>query len=192
MIAGLESISSGTIHIGDRLVNNLPPAERDIAMVFQNYALYPHKTVAANMAFSLRMRRMDKAEIAQPSRPRGRDPRPHPLSRPLSPRALGRPAPAGGDGPRHRPRPAGLPVRRAVVEPRRQAPRADADRDPRTAPAAEDHDGLRHPRPDRGDDHGRPDRRDAGRKYRAGRLAARRSTTGPSTSSSRASSAPRR
>jgi multiple sugar transport system ATP-binding protein len=63
MIAGLEGISAGTIHIGERLVNNLPPAERDIAMVFQNYALYPHKTVEANMAFALRMRRMDRAEI---------------------------------------------------------------------------------------------------------------------------------
>ena len=63
MIAGLESITSGTICIGDRLVNNLPPAERYIAMVFQNYALYPHKTVEANMAFALRMRKMDKAEI---------------------------------------------------------------------------------------------------------------------------------
>ena len=63
MIAGLESISSGTISIGDRVVNNLPPAERDIAMVFQNYALYPHKTVAANMSFALKMARMSKAEI---------------------------------------------------------------------------------------------------------------------------------
>ena len=63
MVAGLEGISEGQILINDRLVNNLPPAERDIAMVFQNYALYPHKTVAANMAFSLRMRKMDKAEI---------------------------------------------------------------------------------------------------------------------------------
>ncbi len=63
MIAGLEAITSGTIQLGDRVVNNLPPAERDIAMVFQNYALYPHKTVAANMAFSLRMRGMDKKEI---------------------------------------------------------------------------------------------------------------------------------
>lgn len=63
MIAGLEGITGGTIHIGDRLVNNLPPAERDIAMVFQNYALYPHKTVRANMVFSLRMRGMDKGEI---------------------------------------------------------------------------------------------------------------------------------
>ena len=65
MIAGLEGISGGTIHIGERLVNNLPPAERDIAMVFQNYALYPHKTVRANMAFSLRMRGMAKSEISK-------------------------------------------------------------------------------------------------------------------------------
>ena len=63
MIAGLEEVSSGRISIGDRLVNNLPPSERDIAMVFQNYALYPHKTVAANMGFALKMRGMDKAEI---------------------------------------------------------------------------------------------------------------------------------
>ncbi len=63
MIAGLEGITSGTISIGERVVNNLPPAERDIAMVFQNYALYPHKTVAANMSFALKMARMSKAEI---------------------------------------------------------------------------------------------------------------------------------
>jgi len=63
MIAGLEGVTEGQILINDRLINNLPPAERDIAMVFQNYALYPHKTVAANMAFSLRMRKMDKTEI---------------------------------------------------------------------------------------------------------------------------------
>jgi multiple sugar transport system ATP-binding protein len=63
MIAGLEGISGGTISIGDRVVNNLPPSERDIAMVFQNYALYPHKTVAANMGFALKMARMDKGEI---------------------------------------------------------------------------------------------------------------------------------
>ncbi|MDP2739164.1 MAG: sn-glycerol-3-phosphate ABC transporter ATP-binding protein UgpC [Pseudorhodobacter sp.] len=64
MIAGLENITSGQIAIGERVVNNLAPAERDIAMVFQNYALYPHKTVAANMGFALKMARMDKAEIA--------------------------------------------------------------------------------------------------------------------------------
>ena len=64
MIAGLEEATGGEIRIGETVVNNLPPSERDIAMVFQNYALYPHKTVRANMAFSLRMRRMDKDEIA--------------------------------------------------------------------------------------------------------------------------------
>ncbi|MEL6168713.1 MAG: sn-glycerol-3-phosphate ABC transporter ATP-binding protein UgpC [Pseudomonadota bacterium] len=63
MIAGLEGITSGTIAIGANIVNGLPPSQRDIAMVFQNYALYPHKSVRSNMAFSLRMRRMDKAEI---------------------------------------------------------------------------------------------------------------------------------
>lgn len=63
MLAGLEGITSGTISIGGRVVNDLPPAERDIAMVFQNYALYPHKTVAANMGFPLKMRKMDKAQI---------------------------------------------------------------------------------------------------------------------------------
>ena len=54
MIAGLEPINSGTISIGDRVVNNLPPAERDIAMVFQTYALYPHKSVAENMGLLLK------------------------------------------------------------------------------------------------------------------------------------------
>jgi multiple sugar transport system ATP-binding protein len=65
MIAGLEDVSAGDVRIGDRRVNNLPPSERDIAMVFQNYALYPHKTVGANMGFALKMRGMDKAAIAE-------------------------------------------------------------------------------------------------------------------------------
>jgi multiple sugar transport system ATP-binding protein len=63
MIAGLESVTSGEIRIGDRIVNNLPPKERDIAMVFQNYALYPHKTVAENMSFALKLRNTPKAEM---------------------------------------------------------------------------------------------------------------------------------
>ena len=63
MIAGLEEITAGDVAIGDRRVNNLSPSERDIAMVFQNYALYPHKTVEANMGFSLKLQKMDKAEI---------------------------------------------------------------------------------------------------------------------------------
>ena len=63
MIAGLENITGGEIRIGERVVNNVPPKERDIAMVFQNYALYPHMTVAANMGFSLRLRGAPKQEI---------------------------------------------------------------------------------------------------------------------------------
>ena len=63
MIAGLEEISSGTITIGSREVNNVPPKDRDIAMVFQNYALYPHMTVYDNMAFGLRLRKFSKADI---------------------------------------------------------------------------------------------------------------------------------
>jgi multiple sugar transport system ATP-binding protein len=64
MVAGLENITGGEIRIGSRVVNDVPPKERDIAMVFQNYALYPHMTVADNMAFSLKLRGAPKAEIA--------------------------------------------------------------------------------------------------------------------------------
>src|SRR5947209_5315300 len=63
MIAGLENITAGEISIGERVVNNLPPKARDVAMVFQNYALYPHMTVANNMSFSLKLRGASKAEI---------------------------------------------------------------------------------------------------------------------------------
>ena len=65
MVAGLEEISEGTIRIGDRVVNDVPPKDRDIAMVFQNYALYPHMTVYKNMAFGLKLRKVPKAEIDQ-------------------------------------------------------------------------------------------------------------------------------
>jgi multiple sugar transport system ATP-binding protein len=65
MIAGLEEASDGEILIGDEVVNDVPPKDRDIAMVFQNYALYPHMTVAENMSFGLRLKRFPKAEIRQ-------------------------------------------------------------------------------------------------------------------------------
>jgi multiple sugar transport system ATP-binding protein len=65
MIAGLESISSGEIRIGDRLVNNVHPKDRDIAMVFQNYALYPHMSVRGNLEFALKMRKMPRADIGR-------------------------------------------------------------------------------------------------------------------------------
>ena len=65
MIAGLEEISEGELYIGDRLVNDVAPKDRDIAMVFQNYALYPHMTVFENMAFGLKLRKVPKDEIAR-------------------------------------------------------------------------------------------------------------------------------
>ena len=63
MIAGLETVSSGEVYIGDRVVNKVPPKDRDIAMVFQNYALYPHMNVYKNIAFGLRLRKEDEKEI---------------------------------------------------------------------------------------------------------------------------------
>ncbi|MFH8467421.1 ABC transporter ATP-binding protein [Streptomyces sp. NPDC017991] len=65
MLAGLEDVNGGSIHIGDRDVTHLPPKDRDIAMVFQNYALYPHMTVADNMGFALKIAGVNKAEIRQ-------------------------------------------------------------------------------------------------------------------------------
>src|ERR687887_495110 len=62
MVAGLEDITEGTIRIGERVVNDLPPKDRDIAMVFQNYALYPHMTVEDNLAFGLQLRKTPRAE----------------------------------------------------------------------------------------------------------------------------------
>jgi multiple sugar transport system ATP-binding protein len=63
MVAGLEEISQGTVRIGDRIVNNVSSKDRDIAMVFQNYALYPHMTVRENIGFALKLRRVSKAEV---------------------------------------------------------------------------------------------------------------------------------
>jgi multiple sugar transport system ATP-binding protein len=65
MIAGLEDITSGKVFIGDQIVNDLPPRQRDIAMVFQNYALYPHMNVRENMGFALKLRKLDKSEISR-------------------------------------------------------------------------------------------------------------------------------
>src|SRR5437879_10176769 len=72
MVAGLETISSGQIAIGERVVNELEPKDRDIAMVFQNYALYPHMSVYDNMAYGLRIRDLSKPDIdARAKRPAG-------------------------------------------------------------------------------------------------------------------------
>src|SRR5438132_873498 len=65
MIAGLEEVSDGAVRIGANVVNDVPPARRDVAMVFQNYALYPHMTIQQNISFPLRQQHLPKAEIAQ-------------------------------------------------------------------------------------------------------------------------------
>ena len=121
MIAGLEKISRGQISIGERVVNNVAPKERDVAMVFQNYALYPHMTVAENMAFSLMLKGVAKAEsdasVKRAAEILGLVPSAGTLSAP----ALRRPAPACRHGPGDRARSAGFPVRRAALQSRRQA-----------------------------------------------------------------------
>jgi multiple sugar transport system ATP-binding protein len=161
MIAGLEHISAGEIRISGRVVNNLPPKERDTAMVFQNYALYPHMTVAANMGFSMRLRGAAAPEIAERVNRAAEilgltpylDRYPRQLSGGQRQRvAMGRAIVRD---------PKVFLVRRAVVQSRRQAAGTDANGDQGAASAAQDHDHLCHPRPDRGHDHGRQDCGDA-------------------------------
>ena len=177
MIAGLEEATSGEIYIGDQLVNDVPPKDRDIAMVFQNYALYPHMTVFENMSFGLRLKKFPKPEIKERVENAARILDITDLARSPAKAALGRTAPAGRDGPGDRAQPQGVSVRRAVVEPRRQIARADAHRDQKGAPEGHDDDGLRHPRPGRGDDLGRPGRCDECRAASSRSARRSRSTT---------------
>ena len=129
MVAGLEEITEGGVMIGDRVVNHVPSRDRDIAMVFQSYALYPHLSVYENIAFGLRVKKVPKAEIDRRVKEAARILDLEPLLEPQAARALGRPAPARRDGPRDRAPAAGLPDGRAALEPRREAARPDARRD---------------------------------------------------------------
>ena len=124
MVAGLEDITDGELIIGGERVNELAPRDRDIAIVFQNYALYPHMTVRENMGFALQAREGQQERDRQEGRRGGGDPRARPAPRSQAREPLRRPAPARGDGARDRARPQGLPDGRAAVEPRRQAARA--------------------------------------------------------------------
>ena len=115
MIAGLETITSGKIGIGDKVVNDLQPKDRDIAMVFQNYALYPQMTVEQNMGFALEMRGLKQAGDQEEGR-RGSDhSRPRTAARPQAGAPVWRPAAACRHGPGDRARPAGVSLRRATV-----------------------------------------------------------------------------
>ena len=121
MIAGLESVSGGEVAINGRVVNDDAPRERDIAMVFQDYALYPHMSVRQNLGFGLKMRGRAARGDRRGGGEDGGDPADREPARPPAEGALRRPAAARGDRPRHRPLARALPVRRAAVEPRRQA-----------------------------------------------------------------------
>jgi multiple sugar transport system ATP-binding protein len=130
LLAGLEEISDGKILIGERIVNDVAPKDRDIAMVFQSYALYPHLSVYDNMAFGLKLRKLPKEEIKRRVNEAAEilgiqdllDRKPRQLS--------------GGQG---------LPVRRTPIESGRQAQGGHARRDQQAAPKTANHLHLRDP-----------------------------------------------
>ena len=152
LIAGLESPTSGRILVGERDVTQVPPHARDLAMVFQSYALYPHKTVRENLAFGLRMRGVERrviddrilrvAEVAADCGTPGSQ----------AGAAIGRSAAAGGPWPGDRPRAPSVPLRRAVVESRSGPAARDARRAATSSPAACHHDRPCHARSGRGHD----------------------------------------
>ena len=188
MVAGLEEITEGDVRIGDEVVNGLPPRDRDVAMVFQNYALYPHKTVYENLAFPL-----GSAGSRARDRPEGHEDRQVLEIEEQLPR---RPRQLSG-GQRQR-----VAMGRAIVrEPRaflmdeplsnldaklRTQMRAEIGADPQ---GARRHDDLRDPRPGRGDDTRTAGRRDAQAASCSRSRARRSSTTALRTSSSQGSSA---
>jgi multiple sugar transport system ATP-binding protein len=121
MVAGLEEITEGRIIIGDRVVNDLPPKDRDVAMVFQSYALYPHMTVYDNLAYPLKLRKVSKQE---------RDRRVREAARTLDIEPLldRKPKALSGGQPRHRSQRRCLPHGRAALQLGRQAPRPNPRR----------------------------------------------------------------
>ena len=109
MLAGLEACDEGSIFIGDRDVTLVQPKDRDVAMVFQSYALYPHMTVAQNIGFPLKQQKVPKEERARQVQEAAQDPRPRGLPRSQAEAALRRSTSARRHGPRHRASPTGLP-----------------------------------------------------------------------------------
>ena len=141
-------------------------------MVFQNYALYPHMTVFDNIGFALKLAKVPKNADQRAGAQGGGNPRARAVAGPQAGPVVGWSAPAGGDGSGHRASAQGVLDGRAVVQPRRQAACADACRDRQLAAQPRCHHRVRHPRPGRGDDDGRPCRRAQGRLPATGRHAA--------------------
>ena len=191
IIAGLEPITAGRIVIGDRDVTHLEPADRGVAMVFQNYALYPHMNVAQNMGFGLKMSGRPRAEVEAAVR------RAAEILR-ITEHLHKRPKELSG-GQKQR-----VAIGRAITrapdvflfdEPLsnldaalRSQMRVELSPPPLRAPGDDD---LRHPRPDRSHDHGEPDRGHQCRRASSRSVRRSNSTTVPATSSSLASSARR-
>ena len=171
MIAGLEEVSSGDIEIGGQRVNDVDPSKRGIAMVFQTYALYPHMTVRENMGFALALRRRAEAGDRKASGRGGAPARTRAADGPAAEGTVGRAAAARRDRPRDRQASAGVPLRRAALQPRRGTARPYARRDCAAPQGARRDDDLRHARPGRGDDARRQDRGFACRQHRADRQA---------------------
>ena len=193
MVAGLEDISTGELlHRRAAGQRRRPAGPRHRHGVPVLRAVPAHDACADNIAYGLKLRKMPKDEIERADPEGRRHARADPAAGPQAQAALRRPAPAGGDGPGHRPRAAGVPDGRAAVQPGRQAAGADARRDLRGRPLAEHHHAVRHARPDRGHDDGRPDGRDEGRPPAAARHAQRVLRHARTTSSSPSSSARRR
>ena len=193
MVAGLEEISGGEIAIGERVVNDIEPAERDIAMVFQNYALYPHMSVFDNMAYGLKIAKVPKAEIEHARRQGGQDPRARPRCSQRKPREL-----SGGQRQR-------VAMGRAIVRQPQvflfDEPLSNLDAKLRAQTRLEiqklhararRHLAVRHARPGRGDDAGAAHDRDERRPHGADRHARGGLSRARPPPSSPASSARRR
>src|SRR5262249_10536923 len=151
------------LYINGQRMTDVEPSKRGVAMVFQSYALYPHMTVHANMAFGLKLAKTDKADADRRIQDAARMLKiEHLLGRLPTQLSVGQ-----------RARAEDLSARRAAVDPRPRPPRLHARRALAPAPAAQDHDGLRHPRSGRGHDHGRSAGHPRRRPHRAGRSAAR-------------------
>ena len=167
----------GSVLFDGEPVDDLTPADRDVAFVFQQYSLYPTMTVYDNLAFPLRspLRKTPEAEIKQRVQHVAEILRISHLLERKTAQPVGRRDAARVDRPGHRARAAHLPDGRAAVQPGRQAARVAAGRAAAHAEDPGQHDALRHPRPDRGADHGRPHRR--ARTKAASSRSARRSTS---------------
>ena len=173
MIAGLEMATAGQILIGGADVTRLPATDRDVSMVFQSYALFPHMTVSENVEYGLHFSGFAKKEVGDRGQGRARARRPLRLRRPAAQPAFRRPAAARRRRPRAGARAAGAALRRAALQPRRETPPPCARGDPRDPAEARPDRRLCHARPGGGARGVGPHHRHEQRRHRAGRHAAR-------------------